>query len=78
MKEEHYVVIEKLCSCARKRNLVQIRAFESKEEAEDHSYEWAENLNNTFCGRHSFSTVEVDENYVISVEKGGFFEMCDI
>lgn len=78
MNKEHYVVIEKLCNCAKQRRLEQIRSFESKEEAEDHAYEWAENLNNTFCGRHSFDSVEVDENFVISVEKGGFFEMCDI
>ena len=76
--KEYHVVIEHLCQCAKKRHLEQIRSFDSKEEAEDHSYEWADTLNNTFCGRHGFDSVEVDDNFVISVEKGSFVEVCDI
>ncbi|HFS85270.1 MAG TPA: hypothetical protein ENK72_01480 [Epsilonproteobacteria bacterium] len=74
----YHVVIEKLCSCAKKRNLEQIRTFNSKFEAEEHAYEWADHLNNTFCGKHGFDTVEVDDNFVISVEKGCYMEACEI
>ena len=75
---EYYVVIERLCVCAKKHNLEQVRVFNTKEEAEDHSYEWADSLNNTFCGRHGFDSVTVDDNFVISVENGGFVEACEI
>ena len=75
---QHHVVLEKLCGCAKKANLEQIRTFTSKSEAEEHAYEWADNLNNTFCGKHGFDVVEVDEHFVISVEEGGFVEACEI
>jgi hypothetical protein len=74
----HHVVLEKLCLCARKQMTEQIRTFDTKEEAEEHAYEWADSLNNSFCGRHGFDIVEVDDNYVISVEEGGFVEACEI
>jgi hypothetical protein len=75
---KHHVVIERLCACAKKHKIDQIRSFHTKEEAEDHAYEWADSLNNTFCGRHGFDSVEVDDNFVISVENGGFVEACEI
>lgn len=75
---KYHVVIERLCTCAKKHNLDQIRSFNTKEEAEDYSYEWADSLNNTFCGKHGFDSVEVDDNFVISVENGGFVEACEI
>lgn len=74
----YHVVIERLCACAKKRNLEQIRSFDTKEEAEEHAYEWADTLNNNFCGKHGFDAVEVDDNFVISVESGGFVEACEI
>lgn len=75
---EYHVVIERLCACAKKHKMDQIRSFDSKEEAEEHAYEWADSLNNTFCGKHGFDSVEVDDNFVISVENGGFVEACEI
>jgi HSP20 family molecular chaperone IbpA len=74
----HHVVIEKLCNCAKKRNTEQVRSFDTKQEAEEHAYEWADTLNNSFCGKHGFDVIEVDDNYVISVEVGGFIEACEI
>lgn len=74
----NHVVIEKLCSCAKKQATGQIRSFESKEEAEEYANEWADTLNNRFCGKHGFDVVEVDDNFVISVENGTFIESCDI
>lgn len=75
---QHHVVLEKLCLCARKQKTEQIRTFDTKEEAEEHAYEWADALNNNFCGKHGFDIVEVDDNFVISVEEGGFVEACEI
>ena len=74
----YHVVVEKLCGCAKKTGLEQIRSFDSKEEAEEYAYEWAEELGNKFCGKHGFDVVEVDDNFVISVEEGGFVEACEI
>ena len=74
----YHVVLEKRCLCARKHNTEQIRSFETRVEAEEHAYEWADTLNNNFCGRHGFDIVEVGDNFVISVEEGGFVEACEI
>jgi hypothetical protein len=73
-----HVVIEKLCTCAKKHNLEQIRSFNTKEEAEEHAHEWADNLNNTYCGKHGFDVIEVNDNFIISVETGGFVEACEL
>lgn len=75
---QYHVVVETLCGCAKKRNMEQIRSFGSKAEAEEHAIEWADHLNNTFCGKHGFDAVEVDAHFVISVEEGGFVEACEI
>ena len=73
-----HVVLEKLCACAKKNALEQIRSFDTREEAQEYAYEWADNLNNTYCGKHGFDVIEVGENFVISVESGGFIEACEI
>ncbi|UFS61626.1 hypothetical protein LOH54_08110 [Sulfurimonas sp. HSL-3221] len=78
MPAQYHVVIEKLCGCAKKRDLEQIRSFYSREEAEEHAYEWADTLNNSFCGKHGFDVKETGDNFVISVEEGGFVEACEL
>ncbi len=75
---KHHVVVEKLCLCAIKHETQQIRSFDTKDEALQEAHEWAENLSNSFCGKHAFDVVEVDDNFVISVESGGFSEPCEI
>ena len=75
---KHHVVVEKLCLCAIKHETQQIRSFDTKDEAQQEAHEWAENLSNSFCGKHAFDVVEVDDNFVISVESGGFSEPCEI
>ena len=75
---KYHVVIEKFCGCAKKNGLEQIRSFDTREEAKEHSYEWADALNNSYCGKHGFDVVEVGENFVISVEEGGFIEACEL
>lgn len=74
----YHVVLEKLCLCALKSKTEQIRSFTSKEDALQEAHEWAESLSNSFCGKHAFDVVAVDDNYVISVESGGFSEPCTI
>jgi len=74
----HHIVLEKLCSCAQKAKMQQIRSFDTRLEAEEHAYEWADSLNNSFCGKHGFEIVEVDDNFVISLEEGGFIEACEL
>ncbi len=76
--KQYHVVLEKLCGCAKRASLEQLRSFDTREEAEEHAYEWAESLNNAFCGKHGFDIVEVGDNYVVSVEEGGFVEACEI
>ncbi|HHH72799.1 MAG TPA: hypothetical protein ENL04_03140 [Sulfuricurvum sp.] len=72
------MVLEKMCNCAKKRDLEQIRSFETADEAEEHAHEWADNLNNTFCGKHGFDVEVVGDNFVITVEEGGFSEACEL
>jgi hypothetical protein len=74
----HHVVLEKLCLCATKKQTEQIRSFDTKEEAQEYAYEWADSLNNSFCGKHGFDVEEVGDNFVISVEVGGFMEACEL
>ena len=75
---DYHVVLEKLCRCAIKYKTEQIRSFNTKEEALLEANEWAEILSNSFCGKHGFEVIEVDDNFVISVELGGFSEPCEI
>ncbi|MBC8236827.1 MAG: hypothetical protein H8E76_01225 [Helicobacteraceae bacterium] len=74
----HHVVMEKLCPCAKKYQTEQIRSFDTQEEALQGAHEWAESLSASFCGKHAFDVVAVDNNFVISVETGGFNEPCEI
>jgi hypothetical protein len=74
----YHVVLESLCHCARKHGTERIRSCETREEAELLAHEWADHLNNSFCGRHGFDVVEVEEHYVIAVEQGGFVEACEL
>ncbi len=69
---EHHVVIEKLCSCAKKQGLHQIETFESKTEALEGAKMQLSHMQSSFCGKHEFDIVEVDDHYVI-----GMLEGCD-
>lgn len=67
---EHHVVIEKLCTCAVRNNMLQIKTFDDKENVMRIARGWAQELNESFCGQHAFGVVEVDNNYVITVGEG--------
>ncbi len=68
----HHVVVEKLCACARRKGMPQIRSCTSKDAAQQTANAWANELNQVFCGKHGFDVVEVDENYVIAVGEGSY------
>ncbi len=74
----HHVVIEKLCNCALKRELEQLRSFDTYEEAEDHAQEWAQWLNDSLCGTHGFDVISVDRHFIILTADGGYCESCEI
>ena len=68
----HHVVVEKMCACAKRKEMPQIKTFDDKESALMVARAWAQELNETFCGKHGFDVVEVDDHYVISVGEGSY------
>lgn len=69
---EHHIVVEKMCKCARRQNMPQIKTLDDKENAMRVARAWAQQLNESFCGQHEFDVTEVDENFVISVGEGSY------
>ena len=67
---EHHVVIEKLCSCAKKEAMPQITTFDSKEGAFEAAETQLAYMQGHFCGKHEFQLVEVNDNYVIGMVSG--------
>ncbi|MEA1918721.1 MAG: hypothetical protein U9N52_02685 [Campylobacterota bacterium] len=74
----HHIVVEKLCSCAKKHALEQLVTCNDRDDAYDQAVEIATKCNEMFCGKHGFNVEEVNEHYVISVETGGFEEVCEL
>lgn len=68
---EHHVVIEKLCSCAKKEELSQIATYDTKATASEAAAAQLAHMNSNFCGKHTFQLVEVDDNFVIGMVGGG-------
>jgi len=68
---EHHVVIEKLCSCAKKEGLSQISTYDDKEVAFKAAEDQLDYMNGSFCGKHEFQLVQVDDNFVIGMVGGG-------
>ncbi|MBN2894443.1 MAG: hypothetical protein JXK05_00935 [Campylobacterales bacterium] len=67
---EHHVVIEKLCSCAKKEGLSQIQTYEAKSKAKSTAEALLAQMQSSFCGKHEFDITEVDEHYVIGMLSG--------
>ncbi|MDO9207138.1 MAG: hypothetical protein Q8R86_03335 [Sulfuricurvum sp.] len=68
---EHHVVIEKLCSCAKKEELSQIATYDGKDAAKEAAESQLAYMNGNFCGKHEFQLVEVNDNFVIGMVGGG-------
>ncbi len=66
----HHVVIQKLCSCAKKEGFSQIESFETKAQALAEGETKLAYMQGHFCGKHTFELVEVDDNYVIGMLEG--------
>ena len=67
---EHHVVIEKLCSCAKKQGVPQIETFDARSRALEAAQLRLERMQERFCGKHGFDITEVDEHYVIGMLGG--------
>jgi len=68
---EHHVIIEKLCSCAKKEGLEKVVSFDTKESAKSAAESKLSLFNEGFCGKHSFDITEVNDHYVIGMLGGG-------
>lgn len=68
---EHHVIMEKLCSCAKKRGISQISSYETKENAQSAAEAQLTFISNNFCGKHNFDITEVNDNFVIGMLPGG-------
>ncbi len=67
---EYHVVVEKLCSCAKKEGMSQITTFEAKEAAFEAAETQLAHMQGHFCGKHEFQLVEVEDHYVIGMVGG--------
>ncbi len=68
---EYHLIIEKLCSCAKKEGMDQVLSFETKQSAQNAAETQLSYIKNSFCGKHSFDITEVDDHYVIGMLGGG-------
>lgn len=68
---EHFVIMEKLCSCAKKEGLEQVITYDSKEDAKSAADIQAARITQSFCGKHTFDVTEVNDHFVIGVIGGG-------
>ncbi len=67
---EHYVIIEKLCSCAKQQGLEKVVAFDTKESAKNAAVAQLAHMENSFCGKHDFDVTEVEDHFVIGMLGG--------
>ncbi|MDH4943737.1 hypothetical protein [Sulfurimonas sp. C5] len=68
--ELHHVIVEKLCSCAKREGMGQITSFEDKETAQDAAVKQLAFMQNSFCGKHEFDITEVNDHFVIGMLGG--------
>jgi hypothetical protein len=68
---QHHVIIEKLCSCAKKEGMDRLVSFDSKDSAKSAADAQLAFMQNSFCGKHNFDVTEVDDHFVIGMVGGG-------
>jgi len=76
--KEHHIVLQRVCSCAKKYNLERVITCNDAFAAEEEAEEIAQKCNELFCGKHGFDVQMVDNNFIIIVEDAGFVESCEI
>ncbi len=68
---EHMVIIEKLCSCAKKEGMEKVSSFDTQDLASTAAKDQLLYMQNSFCGKHNFDVTPVDDHYVIGMTGGG-------
>ncbi|MCF6331137.1 MAG: hypothetical protein L3I99_06275 [Sulfurimonas sp.] len=61
------IIIEKECSCFKKSNMVNNEAIKSKDGALLKGIEMVNTMNDDFCAKHNFKLLEVENDFVITV-----------
>jgi len=61
--------MEKQCGCFKKSSFEAEQTFDTKEAALEEARNMCEDMNNTFCEKHSFSFVENENEILIKMEQ---------
>lgn len=59
--------MEKQCGCFKKSDLKAEQTFNTKEEALNEAKNTCEDMNDTFCQKHSFSYEEIENEIIIKM-----------
>lgn len=62
------ITMQKECGCFRRSEFSSVSTFETKDEALMEAQAMAEDMNDTFCQKHTFAVVEDGDNFVITME----------
>ena len=62
------VEVEKRCGCFTRSGMEPIKTFATKDDALTEAKAMAEDMNDTFCGKHKFEVIENGETFKI-IEK---------
>ncbi len=72
----HTINIEHECGCFKRSSLENHVAIDDKDDALMHSLDILNQMNNEFCGKHSFKLLEVGENFVIAKNESTSHGCC--
>jgi hypothetical protein len=61
------VKIERECGCFKRSGMPTIKAFGNKDDALIEAGEWSDEMNETFCKKHSFTVVEEGNDLIIKM-----------
>jgi hypothetical protein len=61
------VKIERECGCFKRSGMPTIKAFDNKDDALIEAGEWSDEMNETFCKKHSFTVVEEGNDLIIKM-----------
>jgi hypothetical protein len=62
------VTVEFECGCFRKSEFTKESEYSSKEEAKEYSNKVIDYMNNKTCGKHTFSLLEDNNDFLINVK----------
>lgn len=61
------VTMEKECGCFKRSDYASTQSFDTKDAALLEAQQMAEEMNETFCQKHTFSVREEGNNFIISL-----------